>query len=67
MGTQICQPRVPAEAWVGDTKAKRWHLKPSPGGLVVKIPLFQCMELRVQSQVRELRSHMFCGVAKKKR
>ena len=37
-----------------------------PGGPVIKTPYFQCRRQRVQSLVRELRSHMPYGVIKKK-
>ena len=38
-----------------------------PGGPVVKILSFQCEGVRIQSLVRELRSHLQCSMAKKKK
>ena len=38
-----------------------------PGSPVVKIPCFQCRGAQVQSLVQELRSHMLCDTAKKKK
>ena len=38
-----------------------------PGGPVVKILSFQCKGVRIQSLVRELRSHLHCSMEKKKK
>ena len=47
-------------------KKKKCFGKGLPGGPVVKILEFPLQRAEVPSLVRELRSHMLCGLAKEK-
>ena len=57
--------------WEASLAGDRWDQKDPtgdfPGGPVVKTPHFHCRGARVRSLVRELRSRMLHGAAKKKK
>ena len=60
-------PRKSTQHHLFKNKFKNSRIWDFPGGLVIKTLHFHCRGKQVQSLIRELRSHMLCGMAKKKK